>query len=460
MKEDNVRYCQICGEAFIPNRPWQKYCKKEKCKKIAKSRNVTKWRKKKRKQLYLQNITLEEFRSQEPYKTIYENLIKIQKKEKKIYLTKKENKGKTRYTTFSGNELCRKLGIGDRFICGWYLKAFVRLGVLGHKKGKYFLTKRYEFESLRSRQRDIITTTDTTCILYRPMGVHSFFYYTPHCEINALRKNVEKSEVKLRKVEKLLTKAHDAFIDILREARKNFMTEYWAKNVLNKMGMHILAKFFYGLDLIIKLNELDLIIVSPPEPSLNDQIDNIESIFQKAFNQFLKNRYPQANEDIIEKLHQTIKNSYKKYHSLLDILRKDLKDYYSPVMFDHLLVVDCPLLDFERADEFAALGLFRDVLLYRAEQSKSTITKLKGSERTHRYDTLGDQKPQISYDKKLCIKAPFFKDFFTDFEKDLMDIGFKPGDGYGSIEDYYKNLDDLTETIFIPILPKDFNMLL
>jgi len=41
-----TKKCEICGETFTPTRPWQIYCKKEKCQKKVNSRRVLKCRKK------------------------------------------------------------------------------------------------------------------------------------------------------------------------------------------------------------------------------------------------------------------------------------------------------------------------------------------------------------------------------------------------------------------------------
>ncbi|GEM_PF-5060381 len=60
----------------------------------------------------------------------------------------------------------------------------------------------------------------------------------------------------------------------------------------------------------------------------------------------------------------------------------------------------------------------------------------------------------------ISIHYPFFKEFFRVFEDDLLALGFKAGNGYHNLGEYYHNLDELAKVILIPSLPKELQMLL
>jgi len=67
---------------------------------------------------------------------------------------------------------------------------------------------------------------------------------------------------------------------------------------------------------------------------------------------------------------------------------------------------------------------------------------------------------KLSVDKRsageeLCIKPPFFKDFFQGFEEDLTKVGFKQGRGSDGLENFYEDLDRTATIIRIPSLPDD-----
>jgi len=447
MRKNTQKKCRMCDKAIHPKRPWQEYCS-DKCKEDGKKENTQRWREKKL--LDYKELTMEEIITSEPYKIAHDKIVKEYKdksKKKRIDLEK---------IGISWSELYRISGLPDRNIFKGYLDAIVELGMLIKKENKYFFSERYKYIPLQDRQKDIISTTDIERILFRPAADHSFTYYTPKIYKDYLIDNVDQLGTRLKNIEETLKTAHNEFIGILSEARNTFMRSIWTKNVLENNKLYVLTKLDLCLSLIFHLREDDLLGTNR-QRSLNEQNERLDHIIEKALHNYLKTKYPKITDKIINQLDHKIDKNYKDYKSDIDKVYGRISSLYTLSTLDHMMVIDCLFTADDKYKILSHLGIVGLAEFDRDKPMGDIIKKSRESEKTHQYDRILDKKQDIRYNEKLCVKPPFFQNFLKDFEKDLLGLGFKYGKVYGSIEQYYKNLDEMAKILLIPALPENLD---
>jgi hypothetical protein len=435
-----IRKCEICKKEFKPNRPWQKYCS-PKCNRKGKVENAKAWRHK-------HSITIESLSDFEiKKKDIYENVISALKESKKI----------------SWSQLYEKSGINDKTLFDRYIKTFYDRGIIEKQNHNYLLSKRYIFEPLRIRQKNIIMDTPLQYPLFRPPGFN-FTYYSLF-DSSRFKSIVTNFDERMEKIEKKLQKADSEWMTILAEARNNYVKNIWNQNILIKKNIGVLTKFAFALDLIFKIRENNLIWVAPPHRSINDQLDLFDEITEKAFYAYIQHNYPTLTKSKIGKLKSLIDKEYASKESFFEKVRNKILLMENPDIFEHIIVIDLPFIGTRLHNELVKEKIINQISFDRDKPIGEQLEKLKIlSEKQSYYQENEEKSLQNSKIKKiikdeLVIKTPFFKDFFKTYENELFKLGFKKGKSGGGLDSYYQELDEAANNIRMPSLPEKSDLL-
>lgn len=330
------------------------------------------------------------------------------------------------------------------------------------KKGLCRLSERYKLEILNLRKSSIIMDTDFEHIIFCPPG-YNYTFYNPSIPANYIKYNVEDYDRRIKNVEENLQKAHLGWIRILREARDNQVREIWDVNILCYKNVHVLPKFLFCLETIYEVEEI--LIWDHPKRSPNEQWELLMKIHDRATNRYIKKSYPGISSSQMDALEKIALNEVDMKSKFFENLDRKIRSNLDLSLLESIIVIDTPGIGPHRYDDLAEAGITESLLVDRNKPiSKQRVKKKKASERQPVYDAknkyLTSRGIKTPVDKGLYVKPPFFKGFFKGFEKDLMRLGFKSGNGEKSLEYFYNRLDGMAEILRIPSLPNDLDVLL
>jgi len=433
--------CEICGKKFEPTRSWSKYCSDE-CRKDADKERLIQYRKK---HDPLKVKTIEEMKTKEPYKTNYEKIMEAMNKGSEI--------------TIRWKSLLEKTGLSSDTLSR-YLAVMRKLGAV--ENDHLALSEKYKLEALKLRERDIIMDTDFEHIIFCPPG-YKYTFYNPGIPTGYIRCNVEDYDREIENVKENLQKAYLGWLGILREARDNYVRQYWDVNILCYKDVHVLSKFFFCLVMIYEVEEI--LILDHPKRSPNEQWELLMKIHYKATNRYIKKRYPEISSSQMGALEKIASKEEELKSKFFEERESEIIIYLGPSLLESIIIIDTPGLGPHRHNGLAEAGIIE---LLHVDRNKPINIQRDIKEKTSEEQPVdcAENKYLVSkwrrtpVDKGLYVKPPFFKGFFKGFEKDLMRLGFKPGVGDNSLEYFYNRLDGMAEILRIPSLPDDLDALL
>jgi hypothetical protein len=330
---------------------------------------------------------------------------------------------------------------------------------IDRKNGLCSLSERHKFELMKLRQRDIITNSESEYSICRPSSGHSYSYYVPNISREYLIQNVKDLDIRIKKVEESLKKAQEEWLSILADARDSYLKKLWDMQFLQNKDISIFTKFDFCLDLIFDRRSILLLEISPPEKTPDDQWSFLMDIKKKAFEKYLRKKYPAVTPPQLEKIQKKIEEEYKLKNEYFDNLSTSVKQYGSNRLSEHIIVIDFLGFSKYRYKELVAADLIKSISLDKGKSIGELYSELKkSSERDYPYDSLENEelfkKHSInSANENMCVKLPFFKSFFRGFEKDLKCLGFRKDDD--ELEEFYKDLDETSKIFKIPALPEN-----
>jgi len=387
--------------------------------------------------------TIEEMKTKELYKENYEKIMKAMNSNTKItwaYLLDQ--------TGLSSDTLSR------------YLAVLRKLGAV--EKEYLAPSKKYMLEPLKLRERDIIINTDFEHAFFRPPK-YLFNYYNPSIPTNYIKYNVKDFDRKIERIEEHLLKADDEWILILTEARNNYVRELWNNAILLDKEIYALAKFSFCLYVISQIHEYSL--WRNPKRSANEHWDIFIEIQERAFNRYIKKRYPGITPSQMNTLDINNERENKQKDVFFRKIEDEIEIYYDPTLLEHMIVIDRLGMSSYRSEELEKAGIAEAFSIDRDKPIGEQLKKKKISEEKPMYDAetvkyLVHKWSGTPVDEKLYVKTPFFKDFLQGYEKDLKRLGFKTEKNDIGLKTFYKNLDRTAETIRIPSLPDNLSVLI
>ena len=265
-------------------------------------------------------------------------------------------------------------------------------------------------------------------------------------------------------LEKNLKVAQVEWMGILFDVRDASLMELW-NGFLQNREIYTPTKLDFCLDRILEIHKILLYNVSPPERNIEEQWDSIMDIKRKAFDSYLRKRYPTLKPHI-EKLHKKMTEEYKLKTKYFDETRNKIIRNRSNTKLESIIVIDFLGIGPHKSNELKTAGLVPSVTLDRDKPLGEIYDKLKKlSDIRYPYDELPDndwseEHKANSVEEKLYVKQPFFKNFFHEFEGDLVDLGFEKRKGNNSLKYFYDTLDKTAKILKIPSLPDNHEELL
>lgn len=344
-----------------------------------------------------------------------------------------------------------------------FLKKLDDFGWIERKNGLCHLSGRYKLEILNLRKSDIIMDTDFEQIVFRPPG-YKYTFYNPGIPAGHIRCNVEDYEERIKNVEENLQQAYFDWLGILREARDNYVRQFWDENILCCKDVHVLSKFRFCLVMIYEIEEI--LILDHPKRSPNEQWELLMEIHDRATNGYVKKGHPEISSSQMATLEKIVAKEEELKNDFFEGIERKIRSYLDPSLLDSIIVIDTtPGLGPHRYEDIAEGGIIE---VLHVDRNKPINIQRDIKEKTSEEQPVdcAENKYLVSkwrrtpVDKGLYVKPPFFKGFFKGFEKDLMRLGFKPGVGDNSLEYFYNRLDGMAEILRIPSLPDDLDALL
>jgi hypothetical protein len=451
--------CQICGEMFTATRRWQKYCPKEQCQKKANYLRVLRCRKSHNP---LKIKTLEEMKAKEPYKTNYNKIIKALDNKPPFEDIAKKTDVRTRAAYLKRHEkqweITRKFLMKETelsyYMLSRYLTVLRKFGVINED---FSLSERHKFEALKLRGEDIILNTDMNNIIFHPSPGYSYTYYTPRIEGEYLKYSVKNLNEQVKELEEHLKKADNIWIGILANARDNYVKELWGTEILLCNNIHVFTKFDFCLDWIFRIRKM-LLLYTFSSKSFKEKF---EEIIRKAFDAHIQEKYPVLNQKSIEKIHTNIQKEYELNEAFFKKISEKLFAVYNPRILEHMITVELLGIGVYRSEELKELNIIKSIPLDNEKPFAQQMKELdKLSTKKYIYDELIEEDV-ISINRTNeakrsdYIKPPFFKDFFHEFEQELMELGLKNE----RLNEFYRVLDETATIIRIPALPDKVELL-